>query len=107
MLILHLLYISSSHRSSTFCSTGVGSVLAPVSSVLGSHPDFTSGPDPAVPALTGAAVAQAVPCADQPVKFVTVPVVALAELPGNPPVLSGADAVAAVAGTFSVAHDSI
>lgn len=77
------------------------------SSVLCSHPDLASVSRPAVQALTVAAIAQAIPCADEAVMFVTISVVTLAVLSRHPPVLRRADALATVTGTFSAAHNAV
>lgn len=83
------------------------SKLSVLGSVLRSHPDLAGVPRPAVPALAAATVAQAVPCADEAVVFVTLSVVTLAVLSGHPPLLWGADAFPTVTGTFPAAHDAI
>lgn len=75
--------------------------------VLCSHPDFTSVPCPAIPALTVATIAQPIPCADETVVFVTVSVITLTVLSRHPPVLGRADTLATVTGAFAAAHDSI
>lgn len=45
-----------------------------------SHPDFTGVSCPAVPALTGSTVANTVPCTDQAIMLVALPVVTFAEV---------------------------
>lgn len=77
--------------------------------VFSSHPDLTGVPRPAIPAVTVAAVAHPIPCADESVVLITLSVVTLTILPRDPPILrrSRADTPATVARPFSIAHDSI
>lgn len=76
-------------------------------SVLRPDPDFTGVPAPPFPAVTAAAVAHAISCADEAVVLVTLPVIAFAELSGNVPLLGRTDALSAVAGPFPRAHRAV
>lgn len=75
--------------------------------MLRAKPDFARISVPSGPALTVPAVTDSIPCANEAVVLVTIPVVTVTEFSRNVPLVRGANALSTVARTLPRAQYAI